>query len=318
MLWLKYEDRLRIFVGVTDNGWFDFLSARQGVDEINFWQPGGNRQFRALQPGELFLFKLKGQRNAIAGGGYFAWSTMMPLAFAWAMFQEKNGAASLDALRRSLIRLRHNAGMDERDFQIGCVLLAHPFFFPEEQWIHVPDTFALNLTQGRGYDLTEPDGKRLWDAVHDRLTGQAMDQFLVDSARDERPDPRRVWVEMRLGQATFRSMVASAYDWRCAVTGERVLPVLEAAHIQPYAAQGPNAVQNGLLLRADIHRLMDEGYATVTNDLRFDVSRHVRAEFENGKDYYALLGKELRMPPSRILWPASEYIAWHNQHTFRR
>lgn len=46
-----------IFVGVTDKDWFDFLSA-QGPDEVNFWAPSGRTNFRALQPGELFLFKL--------------------------------------------------------------------------------------------------------------------------------------------------------------------------------------------------------------------------------------------------------------------
>lgn len=309
---------MRIFVGVTDNGWFDFLSSRQDVDEVNFWQPGGNTQFRALQPGELFLFKLKSPRNAIAGGGYFAWSTMMPLGFAWSMFKEKNGASSLDVLRRGLTRLRNNGGIGERDFQIGCILLAHPFFLPPERWIPVPDSFSLNIVVGKGYELTEPDGKRLWDAVNDRLAGQQLDRILVDRAREGEPDPRRAWVEMRLGQATFRSMVASAYDWRCAITGERVLPVLEAAHIKPYAEEGPNVVQNGLLLRADIHRLMDDGYATVTDDLHFDISRHVRDDFENGREYYALHGKELRKPSQRILWPAREYVEWHNQHAFRR
>ncbi|MER9636883.1 hypothetical protein [Mesorhizobium sp. M0228] len=62
---------IKIYVGVTDLDWFEFLSRRQDVDEVNIWQPGGRSQFRALQPGELFLFKLHSPNNFIVGGGLF-------------------------------------------------------------------------------------------------------------------------------------------------------------------------------------------------------------------------------------------------------
>ena len=74
------------------------------------------------------------------------------------------------------------------------------------------------------------------------------------------------------------------------MTGERSLPALEAAHIRAHAAEGPNRTRNGLLLRADIHRLFDDGYVTVDPDLRFMVNRRLHEEFENGRVYYALDG----------------------------
>ena len=49
---------------VTDNDWFAFLSQQPGIDEVNFWQPGGTGQFRVLAPGEPFLFKPYAPRNA--------------------------------------------------------------------------------------------------------------------------------------------------------------------------------------------------------------------------------------------------------------
>jgi putative restriction endonuclease len=36
---------MKAFVGVTDNDWFNFLSRLQGIDEVNFWQPGGRSLF---------------------------------------------------------------------------------------------------------------------------------------------------------------------------------------------------------------------------------------------------------------------------------
>jgi len=80
---------MRPIVGVTDNDWFDFLSRLQGIDQVNFWQPGGRIPFRALSPGEAFLFKLHAPHHFIVGGGFFAYSTLLPLSLAWDAFREK-------------------------------------------------------------------------------------------------------------------------------------------------------------------------------------------------------------------------------------
>jgi putative restriction endonuclease len=121
----------------------------------------------------------------------------------------------------------------------------------------------------------------------------------------------------RLGQGTFRVLVTDLYERRCAVTGERTLPVLEAAHIRPYGASGPHDPRNGVLLRSDLHTLFDRGYVTVTPELRFEVSRRIREEFENGREYYKLHGASVRQP-SRGEWaPSREYLDWHASEVFR-
>ena len=55
---------MRAFVAVTDKDWYQFLAGRLDLDEVNFWQPGGNRVFRTLKPGEPLLFKLHYPDNA--------------------------------------------------------------------------------------------------------------------------------------------------------------------------------------------------------------------------------------------------------------
>ena len=104
---------------------------------------------------------------------------------------------------------------------------------------------------------------------------------------------------------------------RCAITGERTLPVLEAAHIKPYSEEGPHLVSNGLLLRSDLHILFDDGYLTVTEDLRVEVSKRIKEEFENGREYYQYRGKGLSEIPSLSNErPDSEFLRWHNEHVF--
>lgn len=113
-------------------------------------------------------------------------------------------------------------------------------------------------------------------------------------------------------------LVIDAYQRRCAVTGERTLPVLEAAHIRPYASQGPHQVHNGILLRSDLHKLFDVGYITVTPDCRLEVSTRLREEWQNGREYYAHHGKSLEfLPRNPAERPSREYLTWHNEEVFR-
>ena len=122
----------------------------------------------------------------------------------------------------------------------------------------------------------------------------------------------------RLGQGAFRVLVTDAYQRRCAVTGERTLPVLEAAHIQPYTRHGPHRISNGILLRSDLHKLFDLGYVTVTPELRLEVSPRLKAEWENGREYYSHHGKELSFRPTeKSNLPSRAFLNWHNENVFK-
>jgi putative restriction endonuclease len=125
-------------------------------------------------------------------------------------------------------------------------------------------------------------------------------------------------VRPRLGQGGFRMLVMDAYQRRCAMTGERTLPALEAAHIQRYSESGPHRVDNGLLLRSDLHHLFDLGYLTVTNDYVIQVSGRIKKEYENGRDYYALDGHPLKaLPTAAADHPSLHFLDWHRNTLFR-
>ena len=228
------------FVGVTDNDWFEFLSKLPEIDEVNFWQPGGSRFFRSLQLGDPFLFKLHSPLNFIAGGGFFAHSTILPVSLAWQAFQEKNGASSYLRMKR-LIERKRNVSSQFEDYKIGCIILTQPFFFPREQWMPIPPDFSLNIVQGKTYDLTQGHGLHLWEQVQKGLA--LAEKAIIDDNSDV-VDPTTgygspVLVKPRLGQGSFRVMVTDAYERKCAITQEKILPALEAAHIKPFKEEGP-------------------------------------------------------------------------------
>ena len=303
---------MRTFIGITDFDWFTHLSGLPDLDEVNFWQPSGSTKFKALQAGEPFLFKLHSPHDYIVGGGFFFYSTTLPVSLAWDAFQEKNGAGSLYEMRKRIEKYRRSTSLIE-DYQIGCILLGKPFFFKREKWIPVPKDWSPNIVRGKGYDTTSGEGMRVWDTV--KLCLQAVSIPMIEEERRRYGEP--FLVTPRLGQGSFRIIVTDAYSRRCAVTDERTLPALDAVHIKPYVENGPHDVQNGILFRSDIHKLFDNGYVTVTGDYRFEVSRRIKEEFENGRDYYALHGRALSLPSDRMLRPDSSYIQWHNAMVYR-
>jgi putative restriction endonuclease len=301
---------VKLYVGITDFDWFQFLSAQLTVDEVNFWQPGGRTIFKALQPGELFLFKLHSPHNFIVGGGVFARADILPLSLAWDAFGTSNGAPTLPEMRKRIAFYRNQSDDPRQDYMIGCRILTQPFFFPEHQWIQVPASWSPHIQQGRTYDTSEADGRRLWEAVMDREAQQPA----APTTLPRYGEP--TLIRPRLGQGAFRVSVTDVYQHRCAVTGEKTLPILDAAHIRPFGEGGEHEISNGLLLRTDIHRLFDLGYVTVSNDGQFEVGRRLKDDFENGRHYYTMQGQPLLMPPKLEQRPGREFLEWHQANRF--
>jgi putative restriction endonuclease len=301
---------MKFWVGITDKNWFDYLSSIK-PDEVNFWKPGGQR-FSAIEIGAPFLFKLHSPINKIVGGGFFVRSEQLPLFLAWDAFENKNGSQNISDLRSAINSYRKTK---ENDPTIGCIILNQPFFFSEDMWIDVPGSFTKNIVTGKTFDTNEADGEKLWSEVVLRLT-EIKPKGLV--AEPLAAYGNEYLIKSRLGQGAFRILVIGAYKRKCAISGEKALPVLQAAHIRPFNEQGPNSVNNGLLLRSDLHILFDRGYITVSPEYKIEVSRRIKEEFNNGKHYYAFHGKEFNALPKIIEErPSLDYIRWHNENIFR-
>jgi len=307
---------MRFYVGITDADWYTYLSSQATLEEVNFWQPSAGRQFRSLQPGEPFLFKLHSPKNFIVGGGFFSSFTRLPVSFAWNTFTYRNGAQTEHEMRRRIERYRRISLEPGEDYEIGCILLLSPFFFAKDEWIPASD-WEPNIVQGRGYDTTDLRGQSIWGQVEGRLKGDRALSLQVGKGgdlADRFGTPQ--FVQARLGQGTFRVLVTDAYKRRCAFTGSPVLHVLDAAHIQPYGKEGPHRVQNGILLRQDVHTLFDRGYITVTPKYRVEVSHRIKEEFANGHEYYSEHGKLIALPDEESLRPSSEFLSWHNEKVY--
>jgi len=283
--------------------------------DANFWRPSC-RPFARLDVGAPFFFKLKAPHNAIAGFGYFAGFTILPDWLAWETFGEANGVGSLAALRARLASIQQGARIQtDPAGRIGCCLVAEAWFFERASWIPVPRDWSPRTQTGAGYDLSKGEGLRIWTSCREAAAAATARDVLVPHEPPARFGAPTLHMP-RLGQGIFRVKVLDAYGRACAVTSEHSLPVLEAAHIRPYARGGQHAIPNGLSLRSDIHRLFDRGYVTIDEQHRFVVGRRLKEDFENGRSYYGLHGRALTLPADHGMRPSDAALAWHRESVF--
>lgn len=132
-----------------------------------------------------------------------------------------------------------------------------------------------------------------------------------DSGQGQVPDTDsdsriRVIAEIarRQGQPVFRSRLLAAYGGRCAITGCDVPDALEAAHLRPYRGPASNRVPNGILLRADLHTLLDKQLIAIHPH-----SRSVKlSQALKGTAYSTLAGKRISDPQDPAASPAHELL----------
>ncbi|MCG3151124.1 MAG: hypothetical protein GEEBNDBF_00393 [bacterium] len=309
-------------VAQTDFEWFSsFASGNQPVlvPEVNFWRPG-QESFRALKVGEPFFFRLKSPHHAIGGFGFYSETVHLPLKLTWDLFTTRNGAATYESFRDRLHRYRvKNGNSMDVGKPVVSVLLRDAIFLPPQLWKswNQAEQWQRNIVAYKGYPLTEPPGAQLLDfmALIQAVKPPDLSHEFVIPALDDRVVATAASI-VREGQGVFRARLLQHYR-RCAITGEHSLPVLDAAHITPYLGPASNHPQNGLVLRADIHRLFDDGYVSVTPDYRFVVSERLKDEFQNGKTYYGLADRQILLPDQASHYPSREALEWHHDVVFR-
>ncbi|HEX6055248.1 MAG TPA: HNH endonuclease, partial [Intrasporangium sp.] len=172
------------------------------------------------------------------------------------------------------------------------------------------------IEQALGRGLNPRSSSVLTDRQSDAVRGLFPRAVLTDEERrreleslgwDLRVFDHRA-IARRYGQPAFRRELLSAYQNRCAVTGSTTVDVLEAAHISPYRGEHTNVVQNGLLLRSDVHTLFDLGKLTVLPSLTVAVHPDLREG-----EYKAVHGQELAVTPSDLTsLPDPELLKKHN------
>jgi putative restriction endonuclease len=310
---------MRGYVGITDGNWYRLLAdlPENERTEVNFWRPGGGG-FAAVKVGEPYFFKTHAPHNRIVGGGFFSGTATLPASEAWDMLGPANGVASLADMLNRIEHYRRERLAPGEDPVIGCVFIRDPTFFGDDMAFEPPPDFARVIQNGKGYDMGDPKYARYFGDLMQLVLGTAVELDLSQPWHIGGPvfgDPRLA--PNRLGQQAFKGVVLHSYHGLCAVTGSKIRPVLEAAHIRPVTRGGEHRLDNGVLLRSDVHTMFDRGYLAVDPAYRLRVSPRLRDEFGNGDAFYAKDGQVITLPDSRVDRPNLDFLAWHMDTVFK-
>ncbi|MBX9773606.1 MAG: HNH endonuclease [Xanthobacteraceae bacterium] len=118
---------------------------------------------------------------------------------------------------------------------------------------------------------------------------------------------------------SFKRVVRSAYNNRCAFTGLQLIngggrPEVQAAHIMPVSNNGPDSIRNGLALSGTIHWMFDRGLVSINKDYRILVaSNQVPEQLRNLFNR----GGRLVLPTDRSLHPHPHYLKFHRETIFK-
>jgi HNH endonuclease len=300
-----------IAIAPTDLDWFEVLSEELPTPEINFWTPTPWNISR-LKQGDKFYFLLKAPTRKIGGYGHFRYYENMSAREAWNRFGKGNGVGDLAELvaRTSKYADRHSTRfVPTKNPEIGCIILERPVFFEESKFFRSEDygkPFPRQVVRLKYFD--EDFDEDTVGGVESPVSNSKPFQPVDDKGSDYKS--RRV--RDRVGQVAFRQKVLAAYGYRCCVTGESSLEVLDAAHIQPYVNSKSNHVQNGLALRTDLHKLFDAGFITIDDDYRIVVSNRLKS-----KGYTVYHGQEVFVPNADFRKPSREALEVHRAIVFR-
>ncbi|MEP9373293.1 HNH endonuclease [Mesorhizobium sp. KR1-2] len=118
----------------------------------------------------------------------------------------------------------------------------------------------------------------------------------------------------------FRRLVLQAYDKRCAITGLKLIngggrAEVDAAHIRPVEANGPDILTNGLALSGTAHWMFDRGLISLSDDLDVLISRQAN-DPESVRGLINKTGKAI-VPSRAFERPHPHFLRWHRENCFK-
>jgi putative restriction endonuclease len=152
--------------------------------------------------------------------------------------------------------------------------------------------------------------------IDEQIVREESAPFVFDEARER----VSAIVSRVVRDRVFRRIVLRAYDERCAVTGLKLIngggrAEVEAAHIRPVEASGPDIVSNGLALSGTAHWMFDRGLIGLDDDMRIMISRQAN-DPDSIRSVINATGRIL-LPQREADRPHPQFVRWHREHRFK-
>lgn len=282
-------------ISPTDKNWFDFLKNEGLNSYVNFWTPTP-WNVKNLNTGNRLYFMLKSPIRKVGGFGEFVEYKNLTATEAWNKYGYRNGRTNkqsfITSIQEYIDKNSHNFGgrqININTYEIGCIILKNCEYWEENNYVNSNDyniSFPNQIVKIKYFLEYDP----FLHIQHFR------DDFnLVSEPRIVKPSI----TNSRDGQGEFKGKILRAYDNRCTISGEIIPELLEAAHIQEYRNKSSNHVQNGLLLRIDLHKLYDSGLIYIDENYTVHVSPQI-----SSSHYRQYHGKLINLPSQLSDYPS--------------
>lgn len=181
--------------------------------------------------------------------------------------------------------------------------------------------FAAIISEGLRGEFTNPDTLPrhgplpTTDAYPNGLFDGEQSSYIAPGA-----ERAQILVSRAFRDQAFARQVKTAYAGRCSMTGLALRngggrPEVEAAHIIPVEARGPDCVSNGLALSGTVHWMFDRGLVSVDADMRLLVARDEATSVI--ADRLFLPDRRLLLPDDPRKHPHPAYLKWHRENRFK-
>lgn len=280
-------------IAVTDKSWYEYQKEHDFIDNINFWTPTVWKV--AFDPGDIIVFKLKGTIDDIGGYGSFVEYKHQTLEQSWKEFGQRNGYDTKEEFVMALTK-----GKGPSSTICGCLVLENVVYFDQpEKLSKYGLSFNSHIVKYRKeYSPFPSFGQQ------SVVASQPVFQLVTQSKKQKTKQK----VTLRVGQGQFHRDISVAYGHKCCITGETAPELLQAAHIQDYINKDSNHVQNGLLLRMDIHKLFDSGLLYIDENYKVHVSSLVKST-----NYTDLNNQKISRPTNPSEWPSIDALKFKKE-----
>jgi putative restriction endonuclease len=286
-------------ISPTDNHWFQFLRDAGFNSYVNFWTPTP-WNIKRMSPGNRWYFLLKSPIREIGGFGEFVEYKNLTAIEAWKEYGQRNGCVDKKQMvERIQVYIDKNSeefggkSIDINSHEIGCVILKNCQFWDEEKYKRPEDYeigFATQVVKYKYFDQYDPFTNLPDDIDNFSLLNEPREEFKKE-------------VNQRKGQSEFKGRILKAYNNKCCVSGETCPELLEAAHLQQYLNDSSNHIQNGILLRIDLHRLFDNGLLFIDNEYKVHISPILLSP-----SYKQFEGIKISLPNNPNEYPSKECL----------
>ena len=214
---------------------------------------------------------------------------------------KRNGCESKEELRRKITlylekNSKQNLKEEGDDYKIGCIVLSNCEFWENGEYLNIEDfnlSFPKEVVKLKYFDED--------DLIKNSLSLPEKKDFELVSAVRERFE--NVTTTKRDGQARFKRRMLEIYSNKCCISGEEIPELLDAAHIQPYINNSSNHIQNGLLLRKDLHTLFDNGLLSISQNYTISLSPLIKSKY-----YLDFKEKSLSLPANNRDYPSKQAL----------